>query len=131
MTYSKDYKLNTIRIYKNRKNLDFKINDILKINNIPRSTLYEWVNKENTISSLSKNKRKRYSKITDECKQFILNYVNEHKQFKIKILSKCKRRKFKISVSNQSIYNTLKENKWAVAKLKFYIKFYLKNKIYI
>ena len=109
MTYSKDCKLKTIKIYKNRKKLNFKIYDILKINNIARSTLYEWVNNESTISSLSnnKNKRKRYSKITDECKQFIFNYVNEHKQFKIKILSKCIRRKFKFSVSNQSIYNTL------------------------
>ena len=66
----------------------------------------------------NKNKRKRYSKITDECKQFILNYVNEHKQFKIKILSKCIRRKFKFSVSNQSIYNTLKDNKITNKRIK-------------
>ena len=46
MTYSKDFKLNTIRIYKNRKNLNFRIRNILEINNIARSTLYDWINKE-------------------------------------------------------------------------------------
>ena len=53
MTYSKDFKLNTIRIYKNRKNLNFRIRNILEINNIARSTLYDWINKEDIISSLS------------------------------------------------------------------------------
>ena len=111
MTYGNDYKLNTIRLYYNRKNLNLLIPDILNFQNIARSTLYYWIKDNDIAKNNSKKKRKRYSKITNVCEKFILDYVNEHKQFKVKKLLKIIGKKFNISISKQSVYNTLKKNK--------------------
>ena len=114
MTYSNDYKKNAIRLYNNRQTHNFIIDKILTIVNISRSTLYTWVSNQNEIFTNPKNKikkRKKYSQITDECSQYIINYVDEYKQFKIKKLIKKINKQFNISVSKHTIYNLLKTYK--------------------
>ena len=118
MTYGKDYKLNSIRLYYNREKLNLSILDILNFQNIARSTLYYWIKDKDITKNNSKKKRKRHGKITDACENFILSYVNEHKQFKIKKLLKIIGKKFNISISKQSVYNTLKNNKITNKRIK-------------
>jgi transposase len=121
MTYSNDYKKNAIRLYNNRQTHNFIIDKILTIVNISRSTLYTWVSNQNEIFTNPKNKikkRKKYSQITDECSQYIINYVDEYKQFKIKKLIKKINKQFNISISKHTIYNVLKKNKITNKKIK-------------
>ena len=123
MTYSNDYKINTIRLYNDRIKFNFSVKNIIKIQNIARSTLYSWINNKNDIvlnnKIKNKKKNKRFGKITPECKKYILDYVSEHKQFQMKKLLKHISKKFKIKLSKQSIYNVLKDNKITNKKVKF------------
>ncbi len=105
MTYSKDYKINTLRLYNNRKNFSLSIKNILEHQNIARSTLYDWINNK----EVKQRKKKKYSKITEKCKVFIISYVEKYKQFQIKKLIKVIGKKFQISISKRSIYNVLKQ----------------------
>jgi transposase len=122
MTYGLDYKLNTIHLYFNRNNHNRKIKEILEIQNIVRSTLYYWIKNKDTIMEFTKNKIKtkikRISKISDECKNYIINYVLQYKQFQIKKLIKSISKKFKVKLTKQSIYNVLKDNKISKKRVK-------------
>ena len=57
MTYSKDYKLNSIRLYRNRKNLNLSIPNVLILQNIVRSTLYRWIKYEDNIKNNIKKRK--------------------------------------------------------------------------
>lgn len=121
MAYNNKYKQQVLKIYHNRNNNKFKINieQILYIYNIARSTLYEWIKNKNDIMNDVKKKRKKiYKKLNDNIIQYICNYIDEYKQFKIKKLKKCIQKKFKISISKQSIYDVLKNNNYTYKKTK-------------
>ena len=121
MVYNNKYKQQVLKIYYNRNNNKFKINieQILYIYNIARSTLYEWIKNKNDIMNDVKKKRKKiYKKLNDNIVQYICNYIDEYKQFKIKKLKKYIQKKFKISISRQSIYNVLKNNNYTYKKIK-------------
>lgn len=122
MTYSFDYKLNTIRLYFDRNKSNRLIKEILEIQNIVRSTLYSWIKNKDEIIEYNKNKtkkkNKRISKISDDCKNYIINYVNEYKQFQMKKLLKSISKKFKVKLTKQTIYNILKDNKISNKRVK-------------
>lgn len=116
MTYSKDYVNNVIRIYNNRQKRNMTIAEILELQNISRFSLYNWLN--NNPKIIHKRKKRKNNKITPESTHFVIEYVKIHKQFQMKKLLKAIRRKFKFSLSRNSIYYILKNNNFTNKKTK-------------
>ena len=116
--YQIDKILDTISIYKKRVNHGLTITDLLDILQIARSTLYEWVNKYNSynidmrhiISDRILHRLRKTNKITDDCKKFIVNYVQKNKNFNVKRLVKKITKIFDVYISKGHIYKILKDN---------------------
>lgn len=117
MTYGNKFKELIIKKYFSRKNIQIKY--LLEYFNICRYTLYKWIKNKDVLQN-KKNikKRKRFGQVTDKMKEYIKEYVNERKQFQIKKLLKSISKKFQISISKQTVYNTLKEAKITNKRIK-------------
>jgi len=122
MTYSIDFVKHILRIYKNKNKQNTMIKDILETANIARSTLYEWVNKSDTLINCKKrNKilRNKNIKVSEKCSNMIINYMSQNKNHSsIKKLKKIIKRTCKINISKSHIYNVLKDNKITNKKIQ-------------
>lgn len=110
-----------LRLYNNKNELNLKICQIMKILNIARSTLYNWIHLYNNNSSFTNNKIKlnEYrkfckknvnNKITPHIIDFIVSYVKEKKIFSIKKLRQLIFDKFIVTISKSHLYYILKRN---------------------
>lgn len=120
------YDSNSIKIslnmYKKRHDYQLNVNDVLHIMEIARSTLYEWINKyyndgifdELSIKELIKQYRLtrplRTSKISEACKEMIINYTIKSANFNMHKLIRKIKREYCITVCKSSIYKLLKDN---------------------
>jgi len=112
MTYSKDFIKCALNIYNNKLNNNLTVHQILQLINISRSTLYIWVNNKLNLDKEKKKKKKYDTKVTNKCKETIIEYMKKNKNNNsIKKLKKIIRRIYKIKISKSYIYNILKECK--------------------
>ncbi len=125
------YELKTVKItlnmYHNRHESGYNIKKILKISEIARSTLYQWINiygkyfinnsdasrnipKDNIIKVRMYNRLKSHKKFDDLCIKTILEYVTKNPIINVKKLKKLILIKHKVHINKNYIYKILKDN---------------------
>ena len=108
-----------LRLYSFRHFHNHKIDHILFILNIARSTLYQWIKFYSSDPSFTdplfihNNQRQiknviRKHKISDTCKHYIINYMANNPTFNMKKLRKNVSDIFLINVSKSTIYRLFK-----------------------
>lgn len=121
MTYSIELVKCAFNLYKNKNKYNMNIDDILKFINIARSTLYSWINDKELLNSDKRKKPKRNKslKITEKCKEYIIEYMTMNKNNNnIRKLKQNIKRLFKIKISKSHIYNILKNKRISYKKIK-------------
>jgi transposase len=115
--YSTKFKESVIRYY-NSKN--FTIKNTIKIFEISKSTLYNWINEynKNNLHNII-NKRYKYNKNNrKEIRNYIVKYTLKKKtKFNIIYLKKNIKKKFKRNICKSRIYIILKEEKITYKKI--------------
>ena len=121
MTYSEELKAKISNCIKLRKYTD---TEIMKIFNISNRTFYKIKksihDKPTKTHSNSKYTRIRKTKITNDIKKYIVNYVTRKINYNYHKLINMVLNKFDTQISKSTIYNILKTNK--VKKKKIYKK---------
>jgi transposase len=121
MTYSIELVKCASNLYRNKHKYNMNINDILKFTNIARSTLYSWINNKELLNSNKRKKQRRNKnlKVTEKCKDYIIEYMTMNKNNNnVKKLKQNIRRLFKIKISKSHIYNILRDKRISYKKMK-------------
>lgn len=112
-----------MRLYEFRNLLEskIKIDHILRILNIAKSTLYLWIKKYlNNLTSKNKIERKlRNNKITHKCISYIILSIMKNPNQNIKQLPYLIKKHFSIKISRGYIYQLLKKNNITYKKIQF------------
>ena len=123
-SYPLIFKLRVIECYNNRS---IKIDELLKLFKISRSTLYDWIKRYDNNDLSEKERYTKKSKF-DSVDKYISNYVCSRKKFDYLRLISIINRKFKITISKSSIYNILKKNNITRKKINFKLNLCKKDK---
>lgn len=108
MTYLPGYKDAVINFFNSCCNGSKSYNDIARLFNISKTTVYRWLN----INSQKIKKQSKPWKITQEIKEFVKSSLeNSTLEIKEMILST-----LKVSISRQSISNIIKDLGWTRKK---------------
>ena len=106
---SKDYKISTVKYYlKNNVSLD----DVSKIFNCPKQSLYRWIERYKKLKSLKRQNRKAISyKITKEQLSYAIEKLKENEQLTMKELKKIIKKKFiNFNITSQHLGQIIRDN---------------------
>ena len=107
--HSEDYKLTAVKYYLS-KNEDMR--DVCKIFNCSYKSLSRWVNQYQEKGNVKRKTRKNKNiKITLEIEKFVKQQIRKYPTMTLWELSKLVKQKYKISLTDISIYRILKKNK--------------------
>ena len=119
--------IDTLTLYNNKKIYHLKIDDILYLMQIVRSTLYDWKNNYSYLMDDTKSYilAERFAitirssrKVTSDIESFIIDYVTKHPNFNMKKLSKKLTIKYFITISKSTIYRILAKNNMTHKKVQ-------------
>jgi transposase len=122
--YSNDFICLALRFYNARKETNLSIQEILQIIGIARSTLFEWIKQYSNDLIISKsvddptirpperqfNRRFFPNNITDDCLKYITDTVLEEKVINANNICRNIKKKFKVVISKNYLYQILKDN---------------------
>lgn len=114
--YSYDLKISIINFSKSSY---WNINKAIKIFNVCKSSIYNWINlnKLNMLQIKSNIRTMYKSKITNEIEKYVIMYVKKRITFNRKNLIKCVKNTFSKIISIFGIYKILKENNMSYKKI--------------
>ena len=119
--------IDTLTLYNNIRLYHLKIDDILHLMQIVRSTLYDWKNNYSYLMDDTKSYilAERFAitirssrKVTSDIESFIIDYVTKHPNFNMKKLSKKLTIKYFITISKSTIYRILAKNNMTHKKVQ-------------
>lgn len=106
--YSSEFLNSILKTYYNREDLNLKVNTILNIFGIAKSTLYEWIKNKPLIINGKRTFNKKYP--LHEYDRLVVNHVIKNKIIDHqKIIDKVKN-KYNKTISRNIIYKILKRN---------------------
>ena len=106
--YSGEFLNSILKTYYNREDLNLKVNTILNIFGIAKSTLYEWIKNKPLIINGKRTFNKKYP--LHEYDRLVVNHVIKNKIIDHqKIIDKVKN-KYNKTISRNIIYKILKRN---------------------
>ena len=106
---SEDYKISAVKYYlKNNVSLD----DVSKIFNCPKQSLYRWIERYKKLKSLKRQNRKAISyKITKEQLSYAIEKLKKNEQLTMKELKKIIKKKFmNFNITSQHLGQVIRDN---------------------
>ena len=125
--YSYDKIKSVLVIYNTRLKYELTIDDILKIMQIARSTLYNWINKFSfllnnpysfSLTRKMSNTLRQSLKISSVIKDFIINHITKTPNFNMKKLIKKINKVYNITISKGYVYKILHNNNLSLKKVQ-------------
>lgn len=114
--HSEDYKISVIKYYLNN---NVSLRDACKIFGCSYKSLYRWVNKYKKKGCVKRKKTiKKSYKITKPIEKYVVSYVKKNVNITLWELSKLVEEKYKVKLSDGSIFNILKKNKITRKRLR-------------
>lgn len=115
-TYSYELKISVIKFNKSKY---WDIYEAIKIFNVCKSTIYNWLSLYNAnMLQIKSNIRTSYtSKITSKIEKYVIMYVTKRITFNKKNLNRCLKNIFNKTISASSIYRILKKNNLSYKKI--------------
>ena len=99
------FRTKVVLCYQSRQ---YSITEIIRIFDICKSSIYNWVKLYNKGELCEKVKYKKKSKYTDEIQKYICEYVIKRTNFDYKKLIQIIKNKFGVICKKSSLYNILK-----------------------
>ena len=107
--HTEDYKLSAVKYYLEN---DIDMRETCEIFKCSYVSLYRWVKRYEKQGNIKrKQTKKKPYKITDEIEKYLLSSVKKNINITLWELSKLVKQKYKISLTDISIYRILKKNK--------------------
>ena len=106
---SEDYKLSAVKYYLNN---DISLDDVSKIFDCPKQSLYRWVKRYNNENSIKRHSRKSISyKITREHVKYMIDKLKENEQITMEELCKIVKKKYKdFDITSQHLGQVIRDN---------------------
>jgi len=114
--HTEDYKLTAVNYYINNNE---NIRNTCKIFNCKYQSLARWINNYKKNGNLKRKTRKSHNlKITPEIEKFVKEYIKKYNTTTLWELSKLVNEKYKIYLTDMSIYNILHKQKLTRKRLR-------------
>ena len=114
--HTEDYKLSAVKYYLDN---DIDMRETCEIFKCSYVSLYRWIKKYEKQGNIKrKQTKKKPYKITDEIEKYVLSLVKKNINITLWELSKLVKQKYKISLTDISIYRILKKNKITRKRLR-------------
>ena len=106
---SEDYKLSAVKYYINN---DVSLDDVCKIFNCPKQSLYRWVKRYEKLEEIKRLNRKSISyKITKEQVKYVIQKLKENEQITMEELCKIIKKKYKdFNITSQHLGQVIRDN---------------------
>ena len=106
---SEDYKLSAVKYYLNN---DISLDDVCKIFDCPKQSLYRWVKRYNNENSIKRHSRKSLCyKINREHVKYIIDKLKENEQITMEELHKIVKKKYKdFDITPQHLGQVIRDN---------------------
>ena len=106
---SEDYKLSAVKYYLNN---DVSLDNVSKIFDCPKQSLYRWVKRYNNEKSIKRHSKKSISyKITREHVKYMIDKLKENEQITMEELCKIVKKKYKdFDITPQHLGQVIRDN---------------------
>lgn len=106
---SEDYKLSAVKYYLNN---DISLDDVCKIFDCPKQSLYRWVKRYNNENSIKRHSRKSLSyKINREHVKYMIKKLKENEQITMEELHKIVKKKYNnFDITSQHLGQVIRDN---------------------
>ena len=101
---SEDYKLSAVKYYLNN---DVSLDDVCKIFDCPKQSLYRWIERYEELEEIKRLSRKSISyKITKKQVKYAIQKLKENEQISMEELYKIIKKKYKDCLGQSNILHT-------------------------